>query len=289
MKEYGTKVLTTKMELDHATVGKVPDPKCDNVAFLKQDGKAVVVAACSEYACYTVKGNMLRVLNVESPQEKLLIKGHETDINDTKFSVNGEYLCSVSSDLVAIWRIEAGSTLTYKSVLKLPFGADIIECHPLIDGTFAIGDKKRSEVAVISVEAISVCELATTFMELPMRAPCPVGVSTTMPVDIAFSPDGLSMYVGAENRVWKYSISDGTLGSVRATGETISFDDDSLLFGVKTFFTPLGLAVVTCHCVGWSKHDQDVSIRVHVDSQTVQELALKIPLSVDIRYGICEI
>ncbi len=42
--------------------------------------KNTPLAASIEFLCYIVKGNMIRVINTENPQEKLLIKGHTNEV-----------------------------------------------------------------------------------------------------------------------------------------------------------------------------------------------------------------
>lgn len=77
---------------------------------------------------------VLRVLNIVS-QETCLVKVHESEIIDMKFSSeDSSIFCTVSADLTAIWKLLNHSTLACESLLRLPFGADVVEPHPCIAG-----------------------------------------------------------------------------------------------------------------------------------------------------------
>ena len=97
-----------------AALSSKPVPQCSSVAFMKPDPvnlkRRNAVASNERCICYTVRGNLLRVLHLHST-EKLLLKGHVSDVLDLVFSPIVledlvSVLCTSSVDRTFIWRIK---------------------------------------------------------------------------------------------------------------------------------------------------------------------------------------
>jgi WD40 repeat protein len=164
-KEFGRTVTSKYEVIGSGNFGLIADPQYNPLAFIKPDGtsKRTPLAASTSFLCYIVKSNMIRVINTENPQEKMLIKGHVNEIGDIKFSISGKYLCSVSLDMICLWSLREGPDPEYENVLQLPFSGGSIEPHPGVDGCFAVCDKNRTCIAIISAHFVQLLKQATSF------------------------------------------------------------------------------------------------------------------------------
>ncbi len=130
-----------------------PTPKSNAVALFKSPSGDIqesrnILAVTRQYICYSVRKNLLRVIQTAT-SEKALLRGHSGFILDLKFSVvgNDTYLCSVDdtdTDIgsgsgsgchIFVWSLEDFSSLDKESsrslLLTLPYHASITQPHPL--------------------------------------------------------------------------------------------------------------------------------------------------------------
>jgi len=107
VKDYGRNIENAAYFYEAASSSK-PVPKCSSVAYMKLEAtdpnRRNGVASNDHFIAYTVRGSMLRVIQLHTG-EKLLLKGHETDVIDFKFAPADNILCSASTEKIFIWKI----------------------------------------------------------------------------------------------------------------------------------------------------------------------------------------
>lgn len=97
---------------------------------------------------------------------------------------------------------------------------------------------------------------------------------------MAFAPDGHSLYIGMPTSMTRFNVG---VSSLTKTADTIPFQEENpneyTFFGVKTFTTLYGLAVITCHSNDSKEQSHEISINVCIDNAKVQTLSLSLPLT----------
>lgn len=121
------------------------DPKCNTVCYLKSEGKNNSMVTNSRYICYTVKGNLLRVIHAATT-DKLLLRGHEHPICDIKFSsADLDVLCSADEGTqgnnIFVWRLSKENEFVSTILCSLPFSCNRIHSHPLASSLWAVSNQ----------------------------------------------------------------------------------------------------------------------------------------------------
>jgi len=157
---------------------EMPDAKCNQVALVKTEGIPAecrhFVGVSGNYICYIVKGTLMRVIHTIH-SAKLLLRGHENYIMDTKFSPCSDGLMctvdhgSVGQHHVFIWQLnyEAPEILTHDLKHAFKVQASFVLAHPTNPSLWIIGHERW--VAVLDTSNAAQCEsdkLATTYHEL---------------------------------------------------------------------------------------------------------------------------
>ena len=199
---------------------------------------------------------------------KLLIKGHDVDVNDMKFSTQDPHiLCSADENTICIWQIlDDANGLNYICMKKFPFGACMLRPNPVNAATFLCADSE-SRVGIIS---------------LAMADPISVGLEMDLKT-FGFS-DITDMCFDETNSVDKIFVafSDGL--DCEVAGVTLSKQSLFLhievpegLFGMRVFPTtsPNEIYILTCH-----KTANGNAVRVGDNTgRLLQQVLLDIPTS----------
>jgi hypothetical protein len=116
------------------------DPNCNTVSLMKSDKRVYrnMIAVSQQFICYTVKGNLLRVID-SAMGEKVLLRGHESPVVDVRFSpADDNVLCSVdsgesdSSNHIHLWHLALnGNVIEQTLQFSLPLKANNVKSHPL--------------------------------------------------------------------------------------------------------------------------------------------------------------
>jgi hypothetical protein len=129
-------------------------PKCNTVCFMKSESRLCRNTICvsDKNICYSVKGNLLRVIRTATG-EKLLLRGHDSPIVDLKFSAtDGNVFCSVdvgiTSQHVFVWMISDVGEFSSNILATLPLCASLVQSHPKSSKLWAISD--RNEFSIFS-------------------------------------------------------------------------------------------------------------------------------------------
>lgn len=252
----------------------VPDSKACDVSMMKEDMLPAlcrnVVSSSSEFICYAVKKNLIRVIDNKTTFKGLL-RGHTHPLLDMRFSaVNSANFCSIDSGddfyneaKVHIWSLSVNEDA--KKVEETMIGeynipALICKSHTSLDATFGIGHKKK--FGIIS---------ATTYGSNGNSSP--IGNGTTndyeaLPVsgdisdleedyeiyDMAFSLDGSRLVIAAVSeskkssiiRVWEIpdSIDVGSRIHLSASNANEELVIDTVLVNSITFISDTSVAFV---------------------------------------------
>ena len=151
-KVYGIDVSEKDVLVAHTAQEEIPEFKCNTVSYIKAEpvtGSCRNVLAVSEsFICYSVRKNLLRVIDTVS-SEKALLRGHDHPILDIKFSaVDSSILCSVDDtpgddasvegSKTIIWNLSNSSGLTSRILAQFPLGANIVQAHPEFSQVWAV-------------------------------------------------------------------------------------------------------------------------------------------------------
>lgn len=103
-----------------------------------------MLAVSDSYICYSVRKTLLRIIHTVS-SEKLLLRGHISQILDLKFSVAGRRntVCSVDEAPTQephtfIWELDDSSTLSHTIVGQYSIPASQVQPHPILANVWAI-------------------------------------------------------------------------------------------------------------------------------------------------------
>lgn len=121
---------------------------------MKNEGKNIknTLTTNQKYICYSVKGNLIRVIK-EKTSDKLLLRGHENTISDMKFSViDQDILCSIDNGThgnnIFIWKLLKEIEFTSETICTLPLPATLLQSHPLASTIWAVSN--QSSICLIS-------------------------------------------------------------------------------------------------------------------------------------------
>ena len=130
------------------------NPKCNGVCYMKNEGKSIknTLTTNQKYICYSVKGNLIRIIK-EKTSDKLLLRGHESTICDMKFSiVNSDILCSIDDGThganINVWKLSKDIEFTSQSICTLPLSASLVQSHPLASTLWVVSH--QSSICLIS-------------------------------------------------------------------------------------------------------------------------------------------
>lgn len=121
---------------------------------MKFEGKNIlnILTINSKYICYTLKGNLIRIIQTTTG-DKLLLKGHENNICDMKYSIiNSNILCSIDNGLnglnIFIWKLFKDTIFNSQIMCNLPLSATLIQSHPTSSSVWAVSHE--SSICLIS-------------------------------------------------------------------------------------------------------------------------------------------
>lgn len=158
---------------------ELPDAKCNQVALVKTEE---IPAACrhivglsGNYICYIVKGTLMRVIHTIH-SSKLLLRGHENHIMDSKFSMCEDGLLAtvdqgtdgISGNHVFIWKLQYNAPdLTHELLHAYKVQASFVLAHPTNPSLWIIGHERW--IALLDTSDTAECEadkMATTYHDL---------------------------------------------------------------------------------------------------------------------------
>ena len=267
-KVYGMDVTDTDATIDYLQQAEIPESKCNSVAFMKSEATTAacrnLLAVCETYICYSVKKNLLRVIQTVSTQ-KTLLRGHEYPVVDIKFSpVDRNLVCSIddvpeggdaSKARINIWQLkDSANELTHEAMATFAFGATIVQPHPLLASVFAVAKGARLGIISVAMGAGNVGETTyTSFDTLPLHASFTSGSIS----GLSFSDDGrciavsLSVSSGASSgiAVWNlpsFDILTSGKGSMDPRPCWTRFSNNLSPKMVSLVFLPQGILTASC-------------------------------------------
>mmetsp|Transcript_25868 Transcript_25868/g.48552 ORF Transcript_25868/g.48552 Transcript_25868/m.48552 type:complete len:1013 (-) Transcript_25868:208-3246(-) len=234
------------------------DPKCNSVCLMKSDKRVYrnMIAVSKNFICYTVKGNLLRVIDSEVG-EKVLLRGHESPVLDVRFSPADEnVLCSVDageggSSHVHLWRLTMTSGVIDQTLqCSLPLRANNVKSHPLTPSVWGISCGNQLGLLNPEVDAG-----AQTYDGLKCHLPFKDDI-----IDFCFSPDGLYIAVitgsSSHTTIGVFKLSGGDNVAHLQTGQytvapnnVVAADPGQVFSGVSFISPHAGEKSAGCECV----------------------------------------